>query len=131
MIAVHILAVLAYVKDIYVPSERIARSVKTNPALIRQLLGKLKKLGLVKTREGSKGGARLAKVPEEIDLAAVYRAVEVGALFPLHPRLPNQKCPVGRNIQRGVRPILTIVEQSLLATLQSKTLQDAMKEMQL
>lgn len=60
----------------------------------------LKKMGLVEIRPGV-GGASLLKAPEEITLLDVYRAVNViedNQLFRFHAD-PNERCPVGANIE--------------------------------
>jgi Rrf2 family protein len=106
-VAVHILALLALEKNVLCTSEWIARSVNTNPVVVRRVIGKLKKAGLVEVRPGT-GGAFLAKDIEEITLLDIYRAVEVvgeGELFQFHEH-PNPHCPVGANIQSVLEMIL-------------------------
>ena len=58
--AVHILALLALEKNTLCTSEWIAKSVNTNPVVVRRIIGKLKKAGLVNVRPGT-GGAYLLK----------------------------------------------------------------------
>lgn len=99
-VAVHILALLAVDKGFHNTSEWIAGSVNTNPVIIRKVIGKLKKVGLVNVRPGT-GGAYLTKGLDEITLLDIYRAVEVvkeDKLFSFHEQ-PNPMCPVGANIQ--------------------------------
>lgn len=58
----HTLLAIEYFKDKYkTTSDFIANSVQVNPVIIRQVLGQLKKAGLVDVQAGS-GGASLAKV---------------------------------------------------------------------
>ncbi len=98
-IAVHILCLLA-ISSTDCTGEFIARSVNTNPVIIRRIVGMLKKAGLVEVRPGV-GGASLRKPPDDITLLDVYRAVnatEVDQLFRIHDA-PNIECPVGRNIE--------------------------------
>jgi len=98
-VAVHILATLAMHKDQPVPSELIAKSASTNPAVIRRLLSMLNAAGFSQSQLGQGGGALLARPPETISLLDVYRAVENERLFALHRTEPDQDCPVGRHIQ--------------------------------
>ena len=97
--AVHILALLARTEDANLKSDQIARSVNTNPVVIRRVLGQLSNAGLVVSQTGAFGGTRLAKPPDTITLREIYRAVPCGEVFALHGRTPDQDCPVGRNIE--------------------------------
>lgn len=102
-VAVHLLAFLTWRREEAVSSQQIARSVNTNPVVVRRIVGALRRAGLVEVQPGSAGGARLARAPEEITLLEVYRAVEDGeALFALHPQTPCQDCGVGANIQASL-----------------------------
>jgi DNA-binding IscR family transcriptional regulator len=106
-VAVHILSLLAVSPTSHNTSEWIAGSVNTNPVIIRRVLGKLKKAGLVNVRAGT-GGAYLIKELRDITLFDIYQAVEVvreEKLFHLHEQ-PNPKCPVGANIQGVLQLVL-------------------------
>ncbi|WP_458862785.1 RrF2 family transcriptional regulator [Acidaminobacterium chupaoyuni] len=59
-VAVHAMVYL-YHKASCLSSEELAKNVCTNPARIRKVMAKLKKAGLVETREGAEGGCRIAK----------------------------------------------------------------------
>lgn len=96
--AVHILTLLARAGRV-VSSSWIARSVNTNPVVIRQIMPQLRQAGLVRTVAGRAGGATLQRAPGEITLAEVYVLFRAGDFFGLHPSEPNPHCPVGRNIQ--------------------------------
>ena len=98
-IAVHILTVLAKAGEgNNVKSDYIAASVKTNPVVIRRLLGDLNQAKLVASQTGANGGTRLAKCPNLINLADIHRAVSCGKTFALH-RQTNDECLIGKNIQ--------------------------------
>ena len=75
--AVHVLAVLAYKEGDRVTSAFLAGSVNTNPVIIRRLLLSLQRAKLVDTCKGAGSGSRLNRSPGRINLAEVYRAVEV------------------------------------------------------
>ncbi|HJV62433.1 MAG TPA: Rrf2 family transcriptional regulator [Albitalea sp.] len=98
-VAVHILATLTVHQGKPVPSELIAKSASTNPAVIRRLLSMLSAAGLSHSQLGQGGGAMLAMPPEAISLLDVYKAVESEQLFALHRSEPNPGCTVGRHIQ--------------------------------
>jgi DNA-binding IscR family transcriptional regulator len=106
-IAVHVMSLLSISKDAHCTSEWIARSVNTNPVIIRNVLGKLKRAGLAQVRSGT-GGAYLVREAEDISLLDIFHAVDVveeGQLFHFHAA-PNPECPVGANIEFVLNVIL-------------------------
>ncbi|GAA0134723.1 Rrf2 family transcriptional regulator [Paenibacillus sp. YSY-4.3] len=128
-VGIHILALIEINKDGVSTSEYLAGSVNTNPALIRKIMGMLKKADLVKVRPGI-AGAELAKNLSDITLLDVYRAVNVvqeKELFSTHEN-PNPDCPVGRNIQKTIEPLLTIAQTALEKALGNVTIEDVVKD---
>ena len=74
-VAVHALVYLNR-RGCVLSSEELARNICTNPARVRKVLARMKKDGLVETKEGSSGGGyRFAKGAGEVSLAQVARAV--------------------------------------------------------
>jgi Rrf2 family protein len=79
-----------------VTSETLARSINTNPVVVRRVLADLRRAGLVETRRGVGGGVVLAKPASRISLRLVWEALEGREqLFGRHPSGPNPRCPVG------------------------------------
>jgi DNA-binding IscR family transcriptional regulator len=110
-------------------SEFLASSVNTNPAVIRKLMGMLKKAGLIEVHPGI-AGAKLAKELSDITLLDVYKAVNVvqeKELFSIHEN-PNPDCPVGRNIQNTIEPLFTTAQLAMEKVLRSLTLEDVVKD---
>ena len=96
--AVHILAFLALHPGAELTSEKLAESVHTNPAYVRQLMSALRKGGLLTSVKGHPRPG-LAKSPGQITLLDAYRAVE-GEKPILHQDThTNPACGVGVNIQ--------------------------------
>ena len=58
-------------------SEALAENICTNPARVRKVMAKLKKAGLVSTKEGSEGGYSLAKNAEQITLKQISAALQI------------------------------------------------------
>lgn len=128
-IAVHTLSLIALSPE-PCTSDFIAGSVKTNPVVIRRIIGQLKKAGLINVRAGA-GGAYLLKGLEEITLLDVYRAVEVvekGDLFNFHEH-PNPKCPVGANIESVFRMKMLQAQYALEHELAQVTLKQLVEEL--
>ena len=124
-VAVHILSLVAIERNELCTSEWIAKSVNTNPVVIRRVIGKLRDAGLVQVRQGV-GGTTLQKPLNEITLLDVYRAVEVvqeGELFQMHEK-PNPNCPVGANIEVVLELILLRAQEAMESVLGEITMED-------
>jgi DNA-binding IscR family transcriptional regulator len=125
--AVHVLAVLAYKDGDRVTSEFLARSVNTNPVVIRRLLLALQHARLVETRKGAGFGSRLSRSAARINLGEVFRAVEQDEAFCLPPKRPNPACPVGHCIQAELERIFGSALKALEQDLTRTTLTDVLK----
>jgi Rrf2 family protein len=103
--AVQILCVIAWRGREATNSELLAKSLHTNPVVVRRILKALEGQGLVKVRPGRYGGVELLRSPSEITLEDVYKAVEPdGALFALRER-GNPRCPVNNAMTRALPPL--------------------------
>jgi len=120
--AVHVLAVLAYREGDRVTSAFLARSVNTNPVIIRRLLLSLQKARLVETGKGAGGGSRLRRSPRRINLAEIYRAVEETEVFAAPARKPSPACPVGHCIREALDPVFSSAQAALERDLAKTTL---------
>lgn len=92
-VAMHLMCLLAVAElregPIFLSSSWMAQSVSKNQAVLRLILGRLSKAGLVETAAGSKGGARLARPAREITCLDIYRSVEAQSLFGVHEGNPE------------------------------------------
>jgi Rrf2 family protein len=129
-IAVHVLALLAKSGEENVKSDCVAKSVNTNPVVIRRLLCNLSLAKLVVSQTGGAGGTRLIRSPEDIRLNEVYRAVSGGEVFALHRQTPNQNCLVGKNIQTVLENLQTEIDEAIEQKLAGFTLQDIIKSVE-
>lgn len=129
-IAVHVLAMLAKSCDERVKSDYLAKSVNTNPVVIRRLLCNLHEANLVVSQTGSCGGTCLTKKPEDISLLEIYRAVSTGEVFSLHPNTPNQNCFIGKNIQSVLEKLQTEIDEAIEQKLVQYTLQDVLESVE-
>ncbi|MFJ8246466.1 Rrf2 family transcriptional regulator [Peribacillus asahii] len=128
-VGIHILSLIEFNKGGISSSDFLASSVNTNPAVIRKLMGMLKKAGLVEVHPGI-AGAKLAKKMSEITLLDVYKAVNVvqdNELFGMHEN-PNPDCPVGRHIQNTIEPIFSAAQLAMEKVLGNVMLEDVVKD---
>ncbi|CAM2899212.1 MULTISPECIES: Rrf2 family transcriptional regulator [Paenibacillus] len=127
-IAVHTLSLVAVVPN-ECTGDFIAKSVNTNPVIIRRIMSKLKQAGLIEVRPGV-GGASLLKDPADITLLDIYRALEVvedGELFNFHKH-PNPNCPVGSMIEQTLRAELIEAQLAMEQRLKRVTIQQMMDQ---
>lgn len=124
--AVHILAFIALYPDCDLTSNKLAESVQTNPAYVRQLMSALRKGGLLVSVKGHPRPA-LARVPEKITLLDAYQAVE-GNKPLLHQDIhTNPACGVGVNIQLVLRDCYDLVQARAEEAMRSITLQEILE----
>ncbi|WP_422615531.1 Rrf2 family transcriptional regulator [Photorhabdus khanii] len=123
-VAIHILTDIALHHGQAVRSEDIAKSVNTNPTVVRRLLGALAEAGLTYSQMGQGGGALLACPPERISLLDIYRTVEDPLYFTLHRSKPNPKCYIGHNITPVLEDEFSRITCVLEATLAETTIAD-------
>ena len=74
--AVHLLVYIEIFPDDDLSSRAIARSIVTNPSMVRSLMMDLRKAGLLKTKQGS-AEPELAKAYAEVEEAAFAKMREI------------------------------------------------------
>jgi Rrf2 family protein len=135
-VAVHVLTALAYRGargEAWTSSEKLAESVRTNPVVVRRAVTALARAGLVEAQPGRGGGARLARRPAEVPLAAVYRAVAGGSaaadgVLAPNPNPPNRRCPVSCAVPRALAPVFAAVDDAVEQALGRTTLADVVAQ---
>lgn len=75
-VAVHALVFLNH-KGGTVSSEELAQNICTNPARVRKVMAKLKRAGLVETKEGADGGYLFEENPAKVSLETVSQALNI------------------------------------------------------
>ncbi len=128
--AVHVLTALAFNKKNLMSSDTLARSVNTNPVVIRRLLSQLTKAHLVSTTRGKTGGVTLAKEPQAITLKDVYLALS--PTDPMAPRdkSPHKECPVSCSMFAIMSTVSEGTQRATLKYLDSQKLSDLIKKIQ-
>jgi len=119
-IAIHICLYLKFKDQNLVSSQQIAESVKTNPVVIRRMIGCLRENGIVGSVAGSKGGYFLKRPSKKITLWKIYNCVKNNDLFN-KPR-PNPDCVVSSNLSELVDDAYRKAENSMKSVLDKTTI---------
>jgi Rrf2 family protein len=103
-------------------SESMARSIQTNPVVVRRLLRDLARAGLVETKRGVGGGVSLARGAEDITLRDVYEAVEEDAeLLGRYPTGPSQECNLAPVVAEYLEEVVGRAESAFKESLAETT----------
>lgn len=132
-VAVHAMTSVAVLTEKYgnasASSETIARSIDTNAVVVRRILARLHKAGLVAITRGKDGGYHLSRPAASITLLDILLALGDERLFYLHPRDGVPHCEVARSIKGVLAPILDESERALHRSLARVTLGSLMARM--
>ena len=105
----------------------IARSESLPLAYLEQLVGELRRAGLVEGVRGVRGGYRLSRAPREITVGDVYRVLE-GEVAPVECTAEDYS-PGACSREDGClsRSIWDRVQQAILGVLDNESLQDILR----
>ena len=118
--ATQVLCILARTHPQGTTSGVIARSLDTNPVVVRRLLKEMAVIGLVLVRPGKDGGVRLAQPADTITLDTVNRIVGDG-VFAIRPG-GNARCPINRAMPGLLGPIFAAADEAVARTLAATTI---------
>jgi Rrf2 family protein len=112
-----------------VPLSEVATDSAVPPAYLEQLLGPLRKAGLVSTTRGAHGGYELARAPQDVRVGEVYRVME-GPIAPMscvsEDGDDEDLCPMIDGC--ATRLVWLKVRDSIAEALDSTTLADLLKQ---
>jgi len=117
----HVLLHLAQV-EAPVTSEALARSMGTNPAVLRRTMAGLREAGHVRSGKGHGGGWQLARPLRQISLLSVYEALGRPNLFAIGNRSDHPECLVERNVNAAMADAIARAEALLVKQLGKVTL---------
>ena len=95
---------------------------------LEQLIGPLRRAGLVESTRGARGGYRLSRSPETVKIGDVYRVME-GPVAPMEcvsEDITEQVCPLIDGCE--TRPVWLRMRDAIAETLDSTTLADLIRE---
>jgi Rrf2 family protein len=110
----------------FVPTKEISTSLNIPSPTAVKILGNLANAGIIETREGARGGVRLAKTAKEITLLDVFNAIESGK--PMF-RQDHQLRVTGKKPTRAhqsVYAVLIDAEEGMKSRLAKTTIADLM-----
>ena len=125
--AIHIMSFVAHAGDEGTTSEAIAKSLQTNPVVVRKILKLLEQEGLVTLRQGRHGGVGLQHPASRITLGQIYKAVESETgVFALRSRV-HERCVVAYAMKRRLRPIFNAANEAVEQSLSKTSLAELMR----
>src|ERR1700722_5859782 len=110
-------------------SAQLARSLDTNPSLVRKLMVPLVQDGLVTSIKGRSGGVRLGRPADQITLEEIYRS-SIGdkPLWAPRPEGPRECLVTNHSAEYFVR-LTDETEAAVLGMLAGRTLADSLDEL--
>lgn len=126
--AIHILTLLASEPEEWISSDFIASSININPVMVRKELSALMDMGLVVTKKGKEGGAKLSKSSKDITISEIYQAVNSGEILGRKNKDTNPKCDIGRQINERLTYLFEEIDQRNLDVLSKKSLESFLKQ---
>ena len=123
-IAVHALVYLNHM-DKVLSSEELARNVCTNPVLIRKVMSKLKKAGIVDTKGGNSGGYVFTADAEALTLERIAEAIDahfVGS--PWRSGDVDKECLISSGMGELMQNIYTRLDERCRESLRGITVAD-------
>ena len=125
--SLHLLVFVATEQDRDLSSTAIAKSLAANPSSVRQLMGRLRRAGLITSVTGH-ARPELARPARDISMLDVYRAVE-GDRPLLHlDTHTNPECGVGMNVQRVIGERFDDVQRAAERAMSSVTLEQIISQ---
>ena len=102
----------------------VAKASAVPSAYLEQLIGPLRRAGLVQSKRGAQGGYQLSRAPELVRVGEVYRVME-GPVAPMEcvsEDPSEQTCPLIDGCE--TRPVWLRMRDAIAGTLDSMTLAD-------
>jgi len=121
-VAMHAMSVMAFSEPDSTNAVFISEQISVHPVVVRRALRKLVNAGLVASWPGAKGGYRLTRGSDEIDLWDVFSAINVTGAFASRNAMPAANCEDGKKIGAVLTDIYEKADGALETELKKTTL---------
>ena len=118
---------VAYVGEEATTSEAIAKSLRTNPVVVRKILKLLEREGLVALRQGRHGGVSLRHPASHITLGQIYKAVESETGVFVERSQVHEGCAVACAMKRRLGPIFDAANDAIEQALNKTSLAEVIR----
>lgn len=108
--AVHVLSYVVIYADGDLSSKAIANSIESNPSVVRRIMAKLTKSGLLETSPGLVA-PKLGRPANNISLLDIYQAIEDDQRLLHVDEKTNPACVVGGNIQDTLNSVYDRIQK--------------------
>jgi len=109
--------------DIPVTSQHLAKSMQTNPVVVRRILGELRNRGYVRSEKGHGGGWALDCDLSQVTLRDIYSALGNPSLLAIGHRTESPDCLVEKAVNATLGQAFQDAEEILLTRLEEVTLE--------
>jgi Rrf2 family protein len=127
-VAVHIMTVLGDHYGEEVTSANLTASVRAHEALVRKVLSKLVKTGLVRAWRGRNGYSSLARPAHRISLLDIYRAVEPPPVFSIHQYPKEKACRASCTHKEALECVLNHAQRDFENSLKKRMLTEMIEK---
>ena len=119
----HILLHMAQSND-PITSEDLAKTMQTNPVVVRRTMAGLRDKGFVASEKGHGGGWQLSCDLESVTLHDVYTALGAPTMIALGNRTNTPDCLVEKAVSIATNDAFATAEATLVASFRDTTLAD-------
>jgi Rrf2 family protein len=123
-VGVHIMTALGDRHGEEVTSALVTASVRAHAALVRRVLSKLVKAGLVRASRGRNGHSSLAKPANRISLLDIYKAVDPPPVFSIHHYPEEKACRTSCTHKQALQGILNDTQRDFENSLKKRMLSE-------
>lgn len=127
-VATHIMTSLGDHYGEHVTSSELTGSVQAHDTLVRLVLSKLVKAGLVTATRGRNGSTALSKPANKITLLDIYNAVESPPVFSIHSYSKNKNCKTSRTHKDVMTEVLADAQNAFENFLSKKNLSELVEK---
>lgn len=111
-----------------VTSSMLTESVGAHQTLVRQVLSKLVKAGLVNATRGRNGYSSLAKSAAKISLLDIYKALETPPVFSIHDYPKEKTCRTSSTHKDALAGVLKDTQADFESSLKKRMLSEMVEK---